>query len=106
MKLKGEPRLRARVMSPTQTLYDGPALAVSANNRVGPFDILADHANFFSLLTEGNIVVNTGYQSFTFPIQHGIVKVKNNEVTLFIDVEAAYSTAQDKATTQPTQPAK
>lgn len=103
MKLKGEPRLRARVLSPTQTLYDGPALAVSANNRVGPFDILADHANFFSLLTEGDIVVNTGYQSFTFPIQHGIVKVKSNEVTLFIDVESAYTTAQDKATEQPTK---
>jgi F-type H+-transporting ATPase subunit epsilon len=106
MKLKGEPRLRARVMSPTQTLYDGPALAVSANNRVGPFDILADHANFFSLLTEGSIIVNTGYQSFTFPIQHGIVKVKNNEVTLFIDIEPAYTAAQNKVTEQPTQPAK
>lgn len=98
MKLKGEPRLHARVLSPTQTLYDGPALAVSASNKVGPFDILADHANFFSLLTEGNIVVNTGYQSFNFPIQHGIVKVKNNEVTLFIDIDIAF--AQEKAAPQ------
>ena len=95
MKLKGEPRLRARVLSPTQTLYDGPALAVSARNKVGPFDILADHANFFSLLTEGDIVVNTGYQSFSFPIQHGIVKVKNNEVTLFIDIDMTYASAQN-----------
>lgn len=106
MKLKGEPRLRATVLSPTQTLYDGPALAVSANNRVGPFDVLADHANFFSLLTEGNIVVNTGYQSFTFPIQHGIVKVKNNKVTLFIDIEPAYMAAQDKAVERPASTTK
>jgi F0F1-type ATP synthase epsilon subunit len=98
MKLKGEPRLHARVLSPTQTLYDGPALAVSASNKVGPFDILADHANFFSLLTEGAIVVNTGYQSLSFPIQHGIVKVKNNEVTLFIDIDIAFASAQEKAT--------
>ena len=89
MKLKGEPRLRARVLSPTQTLYDGPALSVSAINKVGPFDILADHANFFSLLSEGDIVINTGFQLLTFPIHHGIVKVKNNSVTLFIDIEAA-----------------
>ncbi len=89
MKLKGDPKLHARVLSPTQTLYDGPALSVSATNKVGPFDILADHANFFSLLTEGDIVVNTGFQSFVFPIQHGIVKVKNNTVTLFLDIEAA-----------------
>jgi F-type H+-transporting ATPase subunit epsilon len=98
MKLKGEPKLRARVLSPTQTLYDGPALAVSAKNKVGPFDILADHANFFSLLTEGDIVVNTGFQSFTFPIQHGIVKVKNNEVTLFIDIDVAFASAQEQKT--------
>jgi F-type H+-transporting ATPase subunit epsilon len=99
MKLKGEPKLRARVLSPTQTLYDGPALSVSASNKVGPFDILADHANFFSLLTEGDIVVNTGYQTFNFPIQHGIVKVKNNEVTLFIDIDAAFASAQEKSAT-------
>ena len=94
MKLTGEPQLRARVLSPTQTLYDGPALSVSATNRVGPFDILANHANFFSLLTEGNIVVNTGFQTYTFPIQHGIVKVKSNVVTLFIDIDAAISTTR------------
>lgn len=101
MKLKGEPKLRARVLSPTQTLYDGPALSVSAKNRVGPFDILANHANFFSLLTEGDIIVNTGFQSFTFPIQHGIVKVKNNEVTLFIDIDSAYAAAQEKQSQNP-----
>ena len=100
MKLKGQPKLRTRVLSPTQTLYDGPALAVSANNRVGPFDILADHANFFSLLSEGDIVINTGYQIFNFPIQHGIVKVKNNEVTLFIDIEPVYMNSQEATAKQ------
>jgi F-type H+-transporting ATPase subunit epsilon len=103
MKLKGEPRLHARVMSPTQTLYDGPALSVSAKNKVGPFDILADHANFFSLLTAGDIAVNTGFQSLAFPIQHGIVKVKNNNVTLFIDIEPAYKPEEPKPTTPQTK---
>lgn len=102
MKLKGEPRLRARVLSPTQTLYDGPALSVSAVNKVGPFDILADHANFFSLLTEGDISINTGYQTFSFPIHHGIVKVKSNEVTLFIDIEPAYQQETSPASTTKT----
>lgn len=106
MKLKGEPKLRVRVLSPTQTLYDGPALAVSATNRVGPFDILADHANFFSLLSEGAIVINTGFQPLTFPIHHGIAKVKNNVVTLFIDIDAAYATMQENtATPKPETPA-
>lgn len=64
--------------------YEGPAESVSAKNKVGDFDILSDHANFFSLLTAGDIVINTGSQKLTFPIKDGIVKVTNNVVTLFI----------------------
>ena len=84
MKLKGEPRLHVKVISPTQTYYDGTAMAVTAVNKVGPFDILADHANFFSLLTEGDIVVNTGPNELRFPTTHGIVRASNNNITLFI----------------------
>jgi F0F1-type ATP synthase epsilon subunit len=84
MKLKGEPRLRVKIISPAQTYYDGPAMSVSAVNKVGPFDILADHANFFSLLTEGDIVVGTGHQDLRFPVTHGIVKASNNTILLFI----------------------
>jgi F0F1-type ATP synthase epsilon subunit len=84
MKLKGEPRLHVKVISPTQTYYDGVALSVTAINKVGPFDILADHANFFSLLTEGDIVVNTGPNELRFPTTHGIVRASNNNITLFI----------------------
>jgi F0F1-type ATP synthase epsilon subunit len=76
--------LSVKVLSPTQTLYDGPANSVTAINRLGPFDILAEHANFFSLLTKGNILVNTGVKTFTFPAQHGIIKVSKNKVVLFI----------------------
>ncbi len=84
MKLKGTPKLHVKVISPAQTYYDGQALSVSAVNKVGPFDILADHANFFSLLTGGDIVVNTGQQTLRFPVTHGIVRATNNAITLFI----------------------
>lgn len=76
--------LHVKVISPAQVFYEGPAESVSAKNKVGGFDILANHAHFFSLLTEGDIVVNTGSQQLRFPAQHGIVKVTDNVVTLFI----------------------
>ncbi|HEU5187758.1 MAG TPA: hypothetical protein VFT87_04625 [Candidatus Saccharimonadales bacterium] len=76
--------LRVKIIAPTETFYDGPAVSVSAVNNVGPFDILANHANFFSLLSQGNVVVNTGMQNLTLPIYHGIVKVTDNIVTLFV----------------------
>jgi F0F1-type ATP synthase epsilon subunit len=76
--------LHVKVISPAQMYYEGPAESVSAKNKVGDFDILSDHANFFSLLTTGDIVINTGAQKLKFPIKDGIVKVTNNIVTLFI----------------------
>ena len=76
--------LHVKVISPSQIYYEGPAESVSAKNKVGSFDVLSDHANFFSLLTEGDIVIETGAQKLKFPIKHGIVKVTNNIVTLFI----------------------
>lgn len=86
--------LKVRVLAPTNKLYEGSAVSISARNKVGPFDILAGHANFFSLLTESQVVVNTGTQNLTFPISQGLLKVKNNEATLFIDIEPAYLAAE------------
>ena len=76
--------LQVKVISPSMVYYEGPAESVSAVNKVGPFDVLADHANFFSLLSTGEIVVNTGGSNLKFPIKDGIVKVTDNHVTLFI----------------------
>lgn len=91
MKTAGqEPKLLVKVLSPTQTYYNGIAVSVSAINRIGPFDILAGHANFFSLLSACNVMINTGFQELTFPITKGIMKVKSNNVTLFVDIEPAY----------------
>ena len=84
MKVKSDPHLSVKVVSPTQIFYDGPAVTVSATNRVGPFDILENHANFFSLITEGDILINTGVQELRFPVTHGIVKASKNVITLFI----------------------
>jgi F0F1-type ATP synthase epsilon subunit len=76
--------LKVKVLSPTQSFYDGPAVSVTAINKVGPFDVLANHANLFSLLSKGDIVINTGGQALKFPITHGIIKVHNNVITLFV----------------------
>jgi F-type H+-transporting ATPase subunit epsilon len=79
-------RLTVRILAPTNRIYEGPAVSVSASNRVGPFDVLVGHANFFSLLVESQVVVDTGMQKLNIPINQGLIKVKNNVVTLFADI--------------------
>lgn len=83
-------KLTVRVLAPTKKIYDGAAVSITASNKVGQFDILVDHANFFSLLVESQVVVDTGSQNLTFPISEGLIKVKNNVVTLFVDIEPKY----------------
>ena len=79
-------RFKLKIFSPYQVYYQGEAISVSAQNRTGPFDILAGHINFFSLLTGGTVVLNTGFQRLEFQIARGILRVNHDEVTLFADV--------------------
>ncbi|HUD11206.1 MAG TPA: hypothetical protein VMS08_02245 [Candidatus Saccharimonadia bacterium] len=79
-------RFKVKIFSPYQVYYQGEAVSLSASNRTGPFDILAGHINFFSLLTGGTIVLNTGFQRLEFQLGRGIVRVNHDDVTLFADV--------------------
>jgi F0F1-type ATP synthase epsilon subunit len=44
--------------SPFHIYYEGMATALSAANRIGPFDILPGHADFFSILASGDVVID------------------------------------------------
>jgi len=81
--LTDEP-LDVKIFSPYHTFYKGPAKSLSAINSTGPFDVLSGHINFFSVLKEGNVVVDTGADPKEIPISHGIIHVRRNQVTLFV----------------------
>ena len=83
---KNQKHFSVKIFSPFQTYYQGEAISLSAANRTGPFDILPGHINFFSLITSGTVVVNTGFQQLEFQIGRGVVRVNKDEVTLFADV--------------------
>lgn len=85
-KADKQKRFKVKIFSPYQTYYQGEAVSLSAANRTGPFDVLAGHINFFSLLTPGTVVLNTGFQQLEFPISRGVIRVNRDQVTLFADV--------------------
>lgn len=84
--VKQQPLLQVSIMSPAETLYEGPAVSVSAENKIGPFDVLAGHTNFFSMLLPCVITVNTGEDVHTFEITHGLMKVHDNTIVIFINI--------------------
>jgi F0F1-type ATP synthase epsilon subunit len=85
-KVTDKTRFKLRILSPYQTYYSGEAVSLSATNQTGPFDVLAGHANFFSLIDGGSIVVNTGFQRLEFPVSRGIIRVNSEGATLFANI--------------------
>jgi len=71
---------------PFHIYYEGFAQVVTATNKVGEFDILPGHADFFSILSPGNIVIETKSEPIIFKANNGIVAVRDNEVMLFVNM--------------------
>lgn len=78
--------LKVIARAPFQIYYEGNAQSVSAINAVGDFDILPGHADFFSILVPGEVIIETGAEPVKFNISNGIVTVRNNEVLLFANM--------------------
>lgn len=72
--------------APFHLYYEGPAESVTAINRVGKFDILPGHADFFSMLDPGEVVIGTSADQVVFTIHNGILTVRDNEVMLFVNM--------------------
>ncbi len=78
--------LSVQARAPFEVYFDGNARSVSATNKVGRFDILPGHADFFSLINPGDVVIETNEEEITIPITNGIVTVKDDVVLLFLNI--------------------
>jgi F0F1-type ATP synthase epsilon subunit len=79
--------MHVKVYAPFRTYFDGEAYSLSAENRTGPFDVLPHHKNFMSLLTPCTITVRKKDQpDFNLKVSRGVVHVKTDQVTVFLDV--------------------
>lgn len=79
-------KLTVIARAPFEIHFEGDAVALSATNKVGRFDILPGHADFFSILSPGEIVIDTEEESKSFPISNGIITVRDNNVLLFVNM--------------------
>ena len=80
-------QLKVIARAPFHVYYEGLARVVSASNSVGSFDILPGHADFFSVLTPGEVSIEIDYKDpITFMISGGIVGVRDDEVMLFVNM--------------------
>lgn len=79
--------IQVKVYSAYQTYYDGPAKSISAENDTGPFDVLPRHHNFMTLVNAGEVIIRIeGEDDKKLRIERGVMHVRRNKVTLFLDV--------------------
>lgn len=78
--------LKVIARAPFHVYYEGKAQIVSAANKVGVFDILPGHADFFSMLIPGEVIIDTTTGPVNIPITNGIIAVRDNEVMMFLNM--------------------
>lgn len=83
---KNSTSMHVKVYAPFKVYFDGEAQSISAVNGTGPFDILPQHHNFMTLVSEGDIVVRTDRGEEKIQITRGIMHVKADKVIVFLDV--------------------
>lgn len=79
-------KLSVAAMSPFKVYFEGQAEIVSAANRIGPFDVLPGHTSFFSILSPGEVVVDTGTDQVAFTITNGFMSVRGDQVEVFVNI--------------------
>ena len=85
----GRPTMRIKVYSPFKTYFDEDGYSLSAMNATGPFDVLPHHHNFITLLGACELSirpVNTPPEEQRIRISGGLMHVKADQVTIFLDI--------------------
>lgn len=79
--------VHVKVYSPFQTYYDDEAQSISAENKTGPFDVLAQHRNFITLLVSCELDIKSAKGGDKkIKINRAVMHVRRNDVTIFLDV--------------------
>jgi len=64
--------------------FRGEAAAITAENKVGKFDILPEHTNFISLISNKLTVHKLDKKEVDYTFKRGVLEVSENLVRIFL----------------------
>lgn len=76
--------LQLKVMTPRETLYDGPVRSLSSVNDQGRFDILGQHSRFISVVKDELVVRDEHKKKHIFEIDSGVVHCQDDDVKVYV----------------------
>ena len=76
------------ITNPDETIWQGEAESVSAENSMGKFDVLPQHANFVTIINPGSTIVVRvfGKKPFVFTYEDAVLAVKSGKVDIYVNV--------------------
>lgn len=78
--------LRLKIVSPEKVTFDGEVESVVVPGTAGSFEILDHHAPIISSLEKGEVTYTTSEGRSSLNVLGGFVLVKQNEVSLCVEV--------------------
>ncbi len=79
--------LKLRIVTPERIAYNGEAESILVPGTLGQFEVLTNHAPIISSLECGVVEYRNGDGKHQLPIIGGFIEVKQNEVSLCVEVE-------------------
>ncbi|HUW71918.1 MAG TPA: hypothetical protein VMV66_01840 [Candidatus Humimicrobiaceae bacterium] len=64
--------------------FRGEADAVSSQNKLGKFDILPEHTNFITLISDELTIHTTDKKKVAYQFERGVLEVSENKVNVFL----------------------
>lgn len=74
-------KMRCKIISPTNTVFEGEVERVELPSMQGRMVVLSHHAPLLAVLTQGQVVVGEE----TFVVMGGLAKVKDNDILVMTD---------------------
>jgi F-type H+-transporting ATPase subunit epsilon len=83
-----EPVFHLKVSSREGVVYEGEVSSITSYNEKGKFDVLAEHANFISLITNGLEIIEANKKEVkNISLDNALIRVKDNNVEVYLGVE-------------------
>ena len=82
-----ENKFHLTIHSREGVVYNGDVAALSSKNEAGKFDILAQHANFISLISSILKVRELDGKEKELKIDNGLLRVKGSSVEVYLGIE-------------------
>ena len=78
--------LQVVVRSRQGLVFDGQAIAISSENKKGPFDVLERHANFVTTIQKRLVIIKPGGGKMVMQVGSGMMHVYKDQVLVFLGV--------------------